>query len=109
MIQMLYEYNTEYTTEQYTTYACYNEDKTSTGKTWLSFNMSIVSQVAWPNGEGVGFTIQELWVRPAVGKKNFSFCKLASAPCSSRTPLQMKSTITLYRHPANTLFQIKVR
>ena len=56
MIQILYDYNTEYKTNRSAT--CYDADINSTGKTWLSLNLSIVSQVSWPNGYGGGFTTQ---------------------------------------------------
>ena len=56
MIKMLYEYIIEYTKKHPAT--CFDEDINSTGKTWLSFNLSMVCQVEWPSGYGGGFTIQ---------------------------------------------------
>ena len=40
-----YYYNTLYTTKHDAT--CYDADINSTGKTWLTFNLSIVYQVSW--------------------------------------------------------------
>ena len=42
-MQMLYEYNAEYTTKHSVT--CYDENLNSKGETWLSFNTSTVCQV----------------------------------------------------------------
>ena len=53
---MLYDYNTEYTTKP--SVACYDVDINSKIKVWLSFNLSIVYQISWPNGNGSGFAIQ---------------------------------------------------
>ena len=71
---MLYEYNTEYTTKH--SAACLDEDLNCRGKSWLSFNMSRVCQVwiakrlrRWPQN------LKVVSSSPAVGKKNFSFCK----------------------------------
>ena len=70
---MLYEYNSEYTTKHSAT--CFHEDINNTGKTWLSFNTSIVCQVSmtywltrWLQNPKV------VSLCPAVGK-NVSFCK----------------------------------
>ena len=40
IIQMLYEYDTEYTRKHYAT--CYHKDLNSTGKTWSSLNTAVV-------------------------------------------------------------------
>ena len=40
IIQMLHEYNTEYTGKHYA--MCYHKDLNSTGKTWLSLKTAIV-------------------------------------------------------------------
>ena len=55
MIEMLYDYNTEYTPKHSST--CYNAHilVNSTGKTWSSLNLSTVYQVSWPNGYDGGF------------------------------------------------------
>ena len=55
MIQMLYEYNTEYSTKYFVT--CYDADINSTRKTGLSFNLLKAYQASWPNGDSSGFTI----------------------------------------------------
>ena len=39
-IEMLYDYNTEYKTKH--SAMCYDTDINYTGKTWLSFNLSLV-------------------------------------------------------------------
>ena len=62
MIPMSYKYNTEYTTKH--SAVCYDIAMNSTSKTWLSFNLSIVYQIWWPNGNGSGLAIQN-----AVSKK----------------------------------------
>ena len=56
MIQMLYDYNTECNAKR--SASCSDVDIDSTGKTWLSFILSIVCYVSWPNGKSSGFTIQ---------------------------------------------------
>ena len=53
MIRMLNDCNTEQLDA-----TCYNADIKSAGKTLICFNLSIIYQVAWPNGNGSGFTIE---------------------------------------------------
>ena len=53
MIQMIYDYNIEYTTKFL---AFYDVDINNTDKTCLSFN--IVYQFSWPNGYSDGSNIQ---------------------------------------------------
>ena len=57
MIQILYDYNTEYMTKH--SAACCDLEINNTGKTWLSFHLSIVYQVSWPNDNSNDFTIYE--------------------------------------------------
>ena len=103
---MLYEYNTEYTTKHSAT--CSDEDLYSRGKTWLTFDTSSVCPVwmakrlrRWPQDP------RFVSSSPAVGKKNFSFCK------SRFRSLQLEEAhaneINHDIHLANTLFQMKVR
>ena len=85
-----------------------DENLSSRGKTWLSFNTSPVCQVwmakrlrRWPQNSRVVSS------SPAVDKKNFPFCK------SSFRSLQLEEAhaneINHELHLANTLFQIKIR
>ena len=106
---MLYEYNTEYTRKH--SAACYkmnHEDLNVTGKTWLRFNTSMVYQLSVAERLRRWLLNPEV-VRssPAVGKKNFSFCK------PRFRSLQLEegrvNEINHDMHLANTLFQIKTR
>ena len=63
---MLYEYNTEYTTKHSAT--CYDEDLNSTGKAILTSRQCVRLRRLLHNPKVVSSS-------PAVGKKNFSFCK----------------------------------
>ena len=105
-MQMLYVYIAEYTTKHSAT--CSDEDLNSTEKTWLSFNTSSVYQI-WIAKRLRRWTRNPRVVSssPAVGKKNFSFCK------SRFRSLQLEEVhaneINHDIHLANTLFQIKVR
>ena len=60
MIQMLYDYDTEYTTKH--SAACYyiHVDINSTVKTSLRFNLSVVYHVSWSYGYDSGFPNQRL-------------------------------------------------
>ena len=92
-MQMLYVYIAEYTTKHSAT--CSDEDLNNTEKIWLSFNTSSVYQIwiakrlwRWTLNPGVVSS------SPAVERRIFHFVNLASAPCSWRKPMQMKSTMT---------------
>ena len=85
MIQVLYDYNTEYTK----TIACYDVDINNIGKTWSSFNFrSHGLTVMMDASQSKGRVRIPLWARIV------HFVILASAPCSSRKPMQMKLTMT---------------
>ena len=103
---MLYGYNTECTTKHSAT--CSDEDLNSSGETCFSFNTSTVCPVwmakrlrRWPQDPRVVSS------SPAVGKKNFSFCK------SRFRSLQLEKAhaneINHDIHLANTLLLMKVR
>ena len=62
---------------------------------WLSCIMSLVYQASWPNGYDGRFTIKGSWVRVPLWERIFHFVIFASAPFSSRIPMQMKSTMTM--------------
>ena len=84
--------------------ACYDVDLNTTAKTWLSFNLSIVYQVSWPNGYGC--RTQFKGPSTAVGK-NLSFWnyRFRSLQLEEAHANEINHDI----HFVNTLFKIKVR
>ena len=85
-----------------------HEDLNVTGKTWLRFNTSTVYQLSVAERLRRWLLNPEV-VRssPAVGKKNFSFCKPRVR--SLQLEEARVNEINHDMHLANTLFQIKVR
>ena len=70
---MLYEYNTEYTRKH--SAMCYHEELNSTGKTWLSFNTSIVYQLRCLAVKAMDSQSKGREFESRCWQKNFSFCK----------------------------------